>query len=74
MKDEDLRSVRPYQLDADMDESIRMRVNQHTKELCNVLYSKGDYYIYQSDSLLKQAGLTTELGQKTTSDRYFVTN
>ena len=44
------------------------------KPLVNVIYSKGQYYIYQADSLLKEPGLTADLAQKTQVDRYFVTS
>ena len=43
------------------------------KPLVNIIYSKGSYYVYQADSLMKEPGLTVELHQKSKIDRYFVT-
>jgi len=59
--EEILRSVRPFSLDNEHDADMKDKVMQHLKPLVNVIYSKGEYYIYQADSLLKEPGLTAEL-------------
>ena len=40
------------------DEDIKEKIMRHLKPLVNVIYSNGDYYIYQSDSLLNEPGLS----------------
>ena len=72
--DEKVRSVRPYSLDSDVDSDVEQRINRHMRPLLNVLYSKGQYHIYQADTLLNEPGLSAELSKKTKIDRYFVTN
>ena len=57
-----------------MDQDVKDKVMQHLKPLVNVIYTKGQYYIYQADSLLKEPGLTADLAAKTSVDRYFVTS
>ena len=69
-----LRSVRPFSLDKEMDEDMKEKIMQHLKPLVNVIYTKGHYYIYQAESLLKEPGLTADLAAKTSVDRYFVTS
>jgi len=29
-----------------MDEDVKEKVLQHLKPLCNIIYTKGEYYIY----------------------------
>ena len=41
-----LRSVRPFSLDNELDVDMKEKVMQHLKPLINVIYSKGQYYIY----------------------------
>lgn len=53
---------------------VKEKVLQHLKPLCNVIYTKGEYFIYQADSLMNEPGLSSELAQKTQVDRYFVTS
>ena len=66
--------MRPFQLDDEMDEDIKEKITKHLKPLCNILYNKGSYYIYQADSLMNEPGLSCALNQKTQVDRYFVTS
>lgn len=68
------QSVRPFSLGSEMDSALKERVMDHLKPLCNVIYFQGDYYIYQSESLLTEPGLTTQLNRQTQIDRFFVTN
>lgn len=42
--------------------------------LVNVICVAGDYYLYQPESILKTAGLTTDLSKKSAVDRFFVTS
>ena len=58
----------------ELDEEVKEEVEKFLKPLCNVIYNKGEYYIYQAETLLKQPGLTSELSTKSKADRYFVTN
>ena len=51
----------PFSLDKEWDEHMRDRVMEHLKPLCNVIYTKGEYYIYQADSLLREPGLSCQL-------------
>ena len=60
-----LRSMRPFSLDNEMDQDVKDKLMAHLKPLVNVIYSKGEYYIYQADSLLKEPGLTADLASKT---------
>ena len=66
--------MRPFSIDKDMDQDVKDQLLVHLKPLVNIIYSKGLYYIYQADSLLKEPGLTADLAQKTQVDRYFVTS
>lgn len=53
---------------------IERAVRDHLQPLCNIVYSKGEYYVYQAESLLNEPGLTAQLTKKSKVDRYFVTN
>ena len=66
--------MRPFAIDSDIDSEVEQRINKHMKPLLNVLYQKGQYYIYQADSLLNEPGLAADLSKKTKIDRYFVTS
>ena len=41
-----LRAIRPYKLGDELDEEVKDEVEKFLKPLCNVIYSKGQYYIY----------------------------
>lgn len=74
LTNENLQSVRPFSLDKKVDPEMKERILDHLKPICNVIYAKGEYYVYQADSLMKEPGLTAELSKKSQVDRYFVTS
>ena len=41
-----LRAIRPYKLGDEIDEEVKDEVEKFLKPLCNVIYNKGQYYIY----------------------------
>lgn len=69
-----MRSVLPFKLEEDLDSDMKEKIVKRMEPLCYILYLKGEYYVYQAESLLKEPGLSSNLGQKTQMDRYFVTN
>lgn len=56
-----LRSMRPFSIDKDMDQDVKDQLLAHLRPLVNIIYTKGQYYVYQADSLLKEPGLTADL-------------
>lgn len=54
-----VRSVRPYKLDSDLDSDMKEEIKKRMEPLCYVIYNKGDYYVYQADTLLKEPGLSS---------------
>ena len=70
-----IRSMRPFNMNNEaMKASIRETLGDQIKPICNVLYRKGEYYIYQAETLMREPGLSIELNKKSKMDRYFVTN
>ena len=53
--------MRPFSIDKDMDQDVKDQLLAHLRPLVNIIYTKGQYYVYQADSLLKEPGLTADL-------------
>lgn len=73
MLNDSLQSVSPFTVCNEMDSCLKKRIKLHMKPMCNVILSKGDYYIYQAESLLREPGLSCKIKEHPKIDRFFVT-